>query len=256
VVEGRAPTAAGEMLLGIKTAGALRARVGSIVTARIGTHAARYRVVGRGVLPDLGVAGAATLSLGRGVATTHQGLRRLDPRALRNILLMRVAAGADRRQTLARLGRTASAAAPRRPPEIGNWGQVDGFPYALAAVVASVAAAVLAHALVTSIGRRRRDLAIFKTLGFERRQVRAVVAWQATTVAAIGLVIGLPLGIAIGRFAWNLLAAQLGVVSDPVVPVVPTILVVAGAVVIANLIALAPGWSAARTRPALVLRAE
>ena len=95
---------------------------------------------------------------------------------------------------------------PPRPADVANWGRVSGFPYLLAALIAAAAAAVLAHALVTSIRRRRRDLAILKTLGFERRDVRATVAWQATTVAAIGLLVGLPLGVGIGRFAWNLFA--------------------------------------------------
>ena len=137
---------------------------------------------------------------------TFEGLRRLNPRASRNVFLVGLAAGADRQATLARLERDASAAVPSRPADVANWGRVSGFPYVLAALIAAAAAAVLAHALVTSIRRRRRDLAILKTLGFERRDVRMTVAWQATTVAAIGLLVGLPLGVGIGRFAWNLFA--------------------------------------------------
>ena len=53
-------------------------------------------------------------------------------------------------------------------------------------------------ALVSSLRRRRRELAVLKTLGFSRRQVRATVAWQASTVAAVGLVVGIPLGLLVG----------------------------------------------------------
>ena len=35
---------------------------------------------------------------------------------------------------------------------------------------------------------------MLKTLGFSRRQLVATVAWQATTVACVGVVIGVPLG--------------------------------------------------------------
>jgi putative ABC transport system permease protein len=124
------------------------------------------------------------------------------------------------------------------------------------AVFAAAAAAALGHALVTSVRRRRRELAILKTLGFTRAQVVAAVAWQATTVAAIGLLIGLPLGLGIGRFAWNVFADDLGVVPAAVTPIGLTALVVPATIVLANLIATLPAQAAARTRPALVLRAE
>jgi ABC-type lipoprotein release transport system permease subunit len=129
-------------------------------------------------------------------------------------------------------------------------------PFFIAALFAAAASAALAHALVTSIRRRRRDLAILKTLGFTREQVVATVAWQATTVAAIGVLIGLPLGLAVGRFTYNLFAADLGVVPDVVTPAGITLLIIPAAILLANLTAVLPGWSAARIQPAIVLRAE
>ena len=39
---------------------------------------------------------------------------------------------------------------------------------------------------------------MLKTLGFDRGQVRMTVAWQATTVAGIGLLVGIPLGGSVG----------------------------------------------------------
>jgi ABC-type lipoprotein release transport system permease subunit len=114
----------------------------------------------------------------------------------------------------------------------------------------------LTHTLVSCVRRRRRDLAILKTLGFVRAQVSATVAWQATTIAAVALLAGIPLGIAFGRWAWRVVAAQLGVVSGPVLPLLTVLAIAVGTVLAANLIAAAPGWAAGRTRPAIVFRSE
>jgi ABC-type lipoprotein release transport system permease subunit len=255
VLEGRPPDASNEILLGTKTARFLEVDIGDTVEASIARRASVFRVVGRGVLPDFGSA-VRTLGLGNGVATTFQGVRRIDPRAQQNVFLVGLRPGADRTATLARLDRATSARPPRRPADVGNWGRVSGFPYLFAGLIAAAAAALLAHALVTSIRRRRRDLAILKTLGFERRDLRATVAWQATTVAAMGLLVGLPLGVLLGRFAWNLFATELGVVSEPVAPAVSAFLVIPATLLLANLVAVLPGRIAAGTRPALVLRAE
>ena len=106
------------------------------------------------------------------------------------------------------------------------------------------------------VDARRRELAVFKTLGFVRRQVRSTVACQATTTVAVALVVGVPLGIIAGRWVWTRFADDLGIVAVPVVPVLPVVLTALLALVAANLIAAAPAAIAARTRPALVLRAE
>jgi hypothetical protein len=255
VLEGRPPDASNEILLGTQTARVLEVDIGDTVEGRIAKGASMFRVVGRGVLPDFGST-VRTLGLGNGVATTFQGIRRIDPRAHQNVFLVGLRPDADRNAALGRLDRATSARPPRRPAEVGNWGRVGNFPYLFAALIAAATAALLGHALVTSISRRRRDLAILKTLGFDRRDVRATVAWQATTVAASGVLVGLPLGVGLGRFGWNLFAAELGVVPEPVALTWSALLVIPASLLLANLVALLPGRIAARTRPALVLRAE
>jgi predicted lysophospholipase L1 biosynthesis ABC-type transport system permease subunit len=114
----------------------------------------------------------------------------------------------------------------------------------------------MGHTLLTSIRRRRRDLAVLKTLGFERGQLSRVVAWQATTIALIAVAIGIPLGIAGARWAWTIFADELGIVPQPVIPFLPILLVVPAAIVVANLIAAVPARLAGRTPVALALRAE
>jgi ABC-type lipoprotein release transport system permease subunit len=100
---------------------------------------------------------------------------------------------------------------PRPHADVRNLQHVANLPALLGALVMLVALGTVAHALVTSVRRRRRDLAVLKTLGLVRRQVAATIAWQATTFAVVALSLGLPLGIAVGRWAWQLTAAALGV---------------------------------------------
>ncbi|HVA02396.1 MAG TPA: aminotransferase class III-fold pyridoxal phosphate-dependent enzyme [Acidimicrobiales bacterium] len=52
--------------------------------------------------------------------------------------------------------------------------------------------------------RRRQEMGLLKALGFVRSQVAFCVSWQATTVALIGVVVGVPAGIAMGQLVWKL----------------------------------------------------
>jgi hypothetical protein len=206
-------------------------------------------------------AGGTSTSPGDGVGMTLPGLRRLFPDVPVNIFLIKLAPGISPRQGARALAPIANRAQVGMLPVsvasgLDDLRPVRGLPFILAAVLALAAAATLAHALVTSIRRRRRDLAILKTLGFVRRQVSAAVAWQATTVVALALVVGLPLGIAAGRWAWTLFAGQLGVEAEPVVGLWAVLLAVPATALVANLVAAIPGRSAAQTQPALTLRSE
>jgi ABC-type lipoprotein release transport system permease subunit len=137
-----------------------------------------------------------------------------------------------------------------------NVGRVESMPVVTGGLIACLAAAMLGHLLVSSVRHRRRDLAVLKALGFLRRQVSLTVVWQASTLAVLALVIGVPVGIAAGRWIWLAVADQVGVVPEPVLPVALLALVAAATVLVANLVAAVPAWMAARTHPATVLRAE
>jgi ABC-type lipoprotein release transport system permease subunit len=118
------------------------------------------------------------------------------------------------------------------------------------------AAGALALTLIAAVRRRLRDLALLKTLGFTRRQLAAVVAWQSTVAVVIGGVVGLPLGIVAGRLLWSAFAEEIHAVPTPTVPGGTIFLVAAAALVLANLVAAIPGRLAARVPAALALRAE
>jgi hypothetical protein len=86
--------------------------------------------------------------------------------------------------------------------------------------------------------------------------VSLTVVWQASTLVALALAIGIPVGVAAGRWIWLVVAEQIGVVPEPVLPAALLALLAAATVLVANLVAAVPAWMAARTRPATVLRAE
>ncbi len=144
----------------------------------------------------------------------------------------------------------------QRPAQIVNYHSIGSTPVILAVGLAAGAIAALGLTLAASVRRRRRDLALLKTLGFTQRQLAAAVAWQATVAAITGVIVGIPLGIVIGRELWTLFAHNLNAVPDPSVPAIPVTIVAVGALVFANLVAALPGRSAARTPTVLVLRAE
>ena len=105
-----------------------------------------------------------------------------------------------------------------RPAEIVNYRSMGTTPALLGATLAVGAVAALALTLIASVRRRRRELALLKTLGFTRRQLAAVVAWQSTIAVGIGVIIGVPLGIIIGRALWDLFARAIHAVPHPTVP--------------------------------------
>ena len=128
------------------------------------------------------------------------------------------------------------------------------FPRAMAAVLALMAVATLAHLLVTSVHERRRELALLRTLGFSGRQLRATVSWHASVIALTALAVGAPLGIVLGRAVWRWFAGGLDTSAPAETPWTWLAVALVATVVLANLVAAIPGRSAARTRPAVILR--
>jgi putative ABC transport system permease protein len=137
-----------------------------------------------------------------------------------------------------------------------NLARVDALPALLAALVALLAAATLAHTLFTSVRRRRRDFASLKALGMRRGQLARSVFWQTAAVAVVGIGLGVPAGLLLGRSAWRFVADQIGSVQAPVIPFGIVGVCALGAMVVAALVAVAPANQAARTRAARELRDE
>jgi ABC-type antimicrobial peptide transport system permease subunit len=153
-------------------------------------------------------------------------------------------------------GDTIAGVGVQRPAEIVDYRTIGVTPILLVSGLALGAVTALALTLAASVRRRRRDLALLETLGFTHRQLAAAVSWQASGAAVVGIVVGVPLGIVLGRWLWVLFARLIYAVPEPTVPVLWVALIAVGAVVLANVVAAVPARSAARTPTALMLRAE
>jgi putative ABC transport system permease protein len=265
VINGRAPRGTDEVALDRRSLRQLHKGIGRTVTVAISFGpdergvARRMKVVGtfvvprvafQGSLPGQGVAfspEAASL-LNAGVPPDDTVFVHFGPRTSfdRGLSTLRSATAGD---AFALVNRQQSAT-------VGNVSRLSALPLVLSVIIGLLGTATLAHALTTTIRRRRRDVAILKTLGFVRRQVRGTVAWQCTTLTVTALAIGLPLGIVAGRWGWRLFATQLQVVPLPVTSWLAVGGIALGTIALGNLIALGPGLAAARTPAAVVLRTE
>jgi hypothetical protein len=255
IIEGRAPGSPDEIVLGRDALAQVHKRIGQTVTARAGDRRSTMRIVGASLQPT---AGDLSPRLSRGGAVTVAALQRLglDARAFQ--FAVRYRPGVDTRAAsnslLDDFGR--EVLRPYPGGEVGDLARVDFLPYVLAGLLVVLAVGAMALTLIASVRRHRRDLAILKTIGFVRGQIFATVAWQATALAAGALVVGLPCGVALGRWTWDLVAGGVGSVSPPIVPLTSLLAVAAATLLVANLLAGGPGWAAGRVPPAEVLRSE
>jgi putative ABC transport system permease protein len=112
----------------------------------------------------------------------------------------------------------------------------------------------LAAALGRTIRVRRRELGVLRALGCRGSQLYATVCWQAVTVAAIGVGVGVPVGLIAGATLWRRFASGLGILPGPMLPWAWVGGVVVAAFAIAVLAALRPGRRAATEAPAVALR--
>jgi ABC-type lipoprotein release transport system permease subunit len=253
---GRAPAALDEIALGARTMEALHLHVGDRVPVSTGGPPDSMLVTGRLLLTPSIV--NDSVALGQGAVVTNRTLQALGQQAPVNEFLVRFAPGVDRAAEMARLQAEfpGTVLPATRPPDIENLRRVDHLPAILAGLFALIALLTVGNTLINTVSRRRHDVAVLRTLGFLKRQVSAMVAWQATTFAVLAIVLGLPIGAAIGRVTWTVVTNRLGLPPDSVVPAVQLAVVALIALVLVNLIAVFPRVLATRRPPATVLHAE
>jgi hypothetical protein len=272
LLAGRAPAGPHQMALGTGTLRALGARLGQTVPVTANGRTLPMRITGTAVFAGFSSGGLTSTDLGTGAAVAASVLSVPNPPTCRghatcyNFFLLRLRQGASPRATAAWLRQAVAVKgcppgacavrADERPTDIQNYAGVRDTPLLLGAFLALLAVGTLSHVLLTAVRRRRRDLAVLKTLGLTRRQVRAVVRWQAWALTAVALAIGVPLGMVAGRWAWALFAGSAGAGAGADVPVLLVLAVTPAALAAAALIAAGPARAAARVRPAAVLRSE
>jgi ABC-type lipoprotein release transport system permease subunit len=265
VLDGRAPQGTDEILVGSATLDRLGRQVGDTLVANglAGGTPRELRIVGRGVFPEFvhpAVPDSDTGAYNDFALLTGAGNESLAAGAgdeYFSLALLRWAPGIDASAATHRIETDGAALQPAvRPKRFANLARVDAMPEVVAAFLVLVATAACGHALATSVRRRARDLAVLKTLGFVGSQVRAAVAWQATTLAAVGVALGVPIGLVIGRSVWAVLARRLGIDDHIPVPWLAVALTVPASFAVSILLAALPGRRAARIRPAVALRSE
>ena len=270
LLAGRAPGSEHEIVLGTSVLRRTGLRVGHSVPVTVGGRQQRDLIVGRAILPDFGEGSFTPTDLGDGAVVTASVLEPQAGAATAsgyNFVLVRLAPGPRRPAEIAGFER---AIAPfcasvqqstcvltdQRPNGVTDYARIDGTPEVLAGLLTALAFAVLGQFVVTSARRRRRDFAILRAIGMARGQLSAVAAWQVTTLTGLALLVGLPLGVAAGHWAWALFAGNLGLSPGAVTPVPLLMLMIPAALITANAIAFWPGRRSARLSTARVLRAE
>lgn len=269
VLSGHGLDGSTQVVLGASTLVELHKHVGDVVEVSNGVSPVeRLRIVGTTALPAL-----SPLEMGTGAIVSPDRLTAAqrntfnDPIPGPNAIFVRVRRGARPavvRKALERIAEGLSNSANfgvavvkvQRPAEIVNYRSVGSTPALLAAGLAAGAASALGLTLLASVRRRRRDLALLKTLGFTRRQVAAAIAWQASVATGIGIAVGAPAGILLGRVLWDTFAREIHALPRPSVPAVAVMIVGLAGLLLTNVIAAVPGRIAAGTPTAHFLRSE
>jgi ABC-type lipoprotein release transport system permease subunit len=260
LVDGRMPTSDTELVLAPTAATMVGAGIGDVVRFTASTSPRDLTVVGIGFVPS-----SPHNEYDSGGWLTPGGYRSLFGDKLKfHFALVGVRPGVSVEAVQARLQQAAGNAGaegvvfvpPDPPAAIGLLREVRVLPVALGVFLLLLALGAVGHALATAVRRRRIDVAVLRALGMTRLQSRGVVVTQASVLALVGLVFGIPLGVALGRTIWRVVADYTPVEYVPPVAVLALLLVVPCALLVANLLAAFPGHQASRLRIGHVLRAE
>ncbi len=252
LVEGDLPDEPDEVALGTITRRELDVDIGDTVTATdLDGDDVDLEVVGTVLLPTF-----VDRDPGHGALLGAEAWPQLASRTSPPQLVVRFDEGVDRSAVQDRLLQTRSLGfqEPTLPFRLENLDRVRGIGPALVAFFAVLTFFGLLHALVTAVRERRAMLAMLRLLGSRRSHIRHAVLWQAAFVAGASLLVGLPIGVGVGRWTWSRLVEDLGVVAAPQVELTTLVLVVPVAFGLAVLAALIPAWVAARQRIAAALQ--
>jgi hypothetical protein len=254
MLEGRMPERADEIVLAPMTADAAGAKAGGEVDVAATGGAGTFAVTGIALLPD-----GAHNDYANGAYVTDGGYDALLAGDLKfHEAHVTLGPGVDPQVVAERLARTTGVGFG--PPEgtitVEAIRQIRTLPDVLAVFLTVLAFGAVGHALATAVRRRRHEVAVLRALGMTPPQSRVVLATQARVLALAGLLVGIPLGVALGRVMWRYVAHTTPLFYVPPVAATTLVLVVPLALVAANLLAAWPSHRAASMRVGSVLRAE
>ena len=253
ILEGRPARAAGEIVVGRDTLGRLEAAVGDVVPVQLAASGGEreatgepvdLRIVGIATFPPVNQVGTDVPRLGVGALVTRDTFLGMggDEDNEPEFTMVRVGEDTNPTTIIASVpdGFRDLAQTPTtwftdaKPAEIAQLDAVMPYLRGSPFVGYAVLFAVLAHALWARASESRRDLAVLQAVGCTTRQLKAVTAWQAVPTALAAVLFGVPVGIALGRWAFRQFAHSLAVVDGA-----STTMVIVGALVAAVLAAAA-----------------
>jgi hypothetical protein len=275
-LETRAQEVSDQIELGAVTLRQLGKHVGDSVRVGTGGTTRRLTVVGIVTLPSIGVGLTDHVDLGTGAMLSEatllsiEGLHSLDTStneaisALPSTVAIDLDPGVAPRSVVRSIVQADIGAPPGGvyqvprvlAASIVNANQMSGQPLALALALGVAALVSLSAAVAASARRRRRELAVLQALGLTRVQLRSIIVWQTLTMLLVAVVLGLPLGVVAGRWAWSGFATSLGVVPVVVVPLISLVVGLVVLVVGGALLTAFPRFSSQGANMASALRAE
>jgi hypothetical protein len=276
--EGRLPRVDDEVALGLDTLDEVDASIGDTVKVELGASAGgsgdpnvsgtagparNFRIVGAVIFPAVSQTGTDMPRLGTGLLMTHGGFVALgaNPENAPEFTTVRLTDDTDPQHVIAQRpeGFEDEASATvwfteTKPAEVR---QLDeAMPFVRAALVLGylIVLAVVIHALWTRARANRRALAVLRSMGATTRQLDEVTAWQAVPITVAAIVLGVPIGIGLGRLGFARFARSFAVVDEATTTALGVV-ALAAAVLLAVLIAVAISILAGRrSRTAVSLR--
>jgi FtsX-like permease family/MacB-like periplasmic core domain len=261
LTSGRAPRGRGEAAIGPATAEDLHVGIGD--TVPVGASHARVKIVGEALFPS-DVHSEFDEGLWLAPAQFDAVVPSIGPNGSVSdgrVVAVRFAPGISLRKSIthlqSELGPLATDIEPPLPPdELTNLQNVRTLPEVLAAFLGLIAIAALGSVLLSCARRRSHEFAVLRALGMTRRNVRTVLNSQGTAIGLFGLVVGIPLGIAVGRLGWQAIAARVPLSDVPPFALAATLLIIPVILIAANILALWPGRVALSQIPSEELRVE
>jgi ABC-type lipoprotein release transport system permease subunit len=251
--EGRMPVTREEVAIGPRLAERLGLAVGDPMefSDPRSSTTIRKAVVGIGIGPI-----ASNSPFGDQAVLTPEGFATVARTQAFTEGYLRLARGVNEAAFADELSADAEIARREPPPEVRNLTGLGRLPDILSGVLSVIAVAAIVNALVVGVLRRRRDIAILRSLGFVRSQVSRAVQTGALTMSFVSVALGVPIGLALGRSLWSPVARSAFVAGDTALPGQILALVAPAALVVGLAASALPAIRAARIEPAQILRTE
>ena len=260
VLDGRLPASDDEIALGRLTAKSFNVASGDQLELDGDGRSRTFHVTGLVVVPSIGV----NEGIGQDAVVTFGGMAAIDPSAGAGTAIAKFA-GVTQRAGIIRLSQQLGldpsvvgdpTQEGSRPAAIVNVARVRSIPFVLATLLSALALLTLGYVMITSVLNRRKDVAILRSIGADKRWISRAVHWQATTFTLAPVVIGIPLGLIVGRIVFRSFADSIGTLNSASIPVLLIAVLALGLALVANTVASLAARRSFRLTPAALLRSE